>query len=104
VLDDGEIAEFGVPHLLLQDASGHLRKLVDQTGEVEAKRLEEQALAAMNANTEGSNNNSDTSDTELEQNEPVNRTLNANEVKMDIPTIIIEGDDVDKPLLSDTGV
>ena len=104
MLDDGEIAEFGVPHNLLQDASGHLRKLVDQTGEVEAKRLEEQAFAAMNTNTR--NHSDDISDTELELNEPVNRTANANEMTMDVPTIVIEGDgdDVGKPLLGDTGV
>ena len=46
-MDDGEIAEFDVPYNLLQIPEGHLRRLVDQTGEIEAKHLEEQAREAM---------------------------------------------------------
>lgn len=47
MLDDGKIVEFDVPYNLLQTHEGHLKRLVDQTGDVEAKRLEEQAREAM---------------------------------------------------------
>lgn len=54
MLDDGEIAEFDVPYNLLQIHDGHFRKLVDQTGELEAKRMEEQARKAMSSKLDDS--------------------------------------------------
>ena len=50
MLDAGEIVEFDAPYRLLQDKSGTLRKLVNQTGVEEASRLELQAKNAMKEN------------------------------------------------------
>ena len=40
VLDQGKIKEFDEPAALLQNPSGHFRRLVDQAGRNEAARLE----------------------------------------------------------------
>lgn len=32
VLDDGNLKEFGIPHLLLQDSEGYLSRMVNATG------------------------------------------------------------------------
>lgn len=39
VLDAGRVVELGHPHVLLQQRSGHLSRLVEKTGEGSAKHL-----------------------------------------------------------------
>lgn len=48
VMDAGEAVEFDHPHVLLQNESGIVRKLVNQTGAVTVKKLESAALASFN--------------------------------------------------------
>ena len=67
MLDDGEIVEFDVPYNLLQIHDGHLRKLVDQTGELEAKRMEEQAKKAMSSKLDDSIRESGDRDTPVDR-------------------------------------
>lgn len=44
VMESGRIAEIGQPHELLKNTNGHLRKLVDKTGESTSKVLEKLAF------------------------------------------------------------
>lgn len=60
VMDDGRVAEFGVPHLLLQDPASALSSLVDATGPASAahlrsiaKQSHENVLAGRPAHVEG---------------------------------------------------
>ncbi|XP_057310387.1 ATP-binding cassette sub-family C member 4-like [Hydractinia symbiolongicarpus] len=46
VMEDGSVIEFDEPYQLLQDSTGSFRKLVDQAGSHEAKRLETLAKKA----------------------------------------------------------
>jgi len=40
VIHEGKIAEFDTPNCLLQSNDGYFKKLIEQTGEKESKRLE----------------------------------------------------------------
>ncbi|XP_066928579.1 ATP-binding cassette sub-family C member 4-like [Clytia hemisphaerica] len=124
VMDEGEIVEFDLPYNLLQTSDGHLRKLVDQTGEVEAKRLESLAREAMSAKIDDSIMADN--DVEEQENGPSNDVIkmvdeemtnslqdgseNEKEVLvkekgLKTPEVVITGPDGAKePLLSDTGV
>ena len=49
VLDDGEVAEFNHPHILLQDSQSIFSFLVNETGPHSSENLREQAKLAYNS-------------------------------------------------------
>jgi ATP-binding cassette subfamily C (CFTR/MRP) protein 4 len=46
VMEGGRVAEFGIPHVLLQNSSSYFSKLIDKTSRDTAQALRQQALAA----------------------------------------------------------
>ena len=124
VLDEGEIVEFDLPYNLLQMSDGHLRKLVDQTGETEAKRLENLAREAMSAKLDDSIMDDDhMDDQETGPSNDVTKMVDEDTIKLlqdgsekaggmlvkenslETPEVVITAPDgANEPLLSDTGV